>query len=63
MSLNKGDRVIATKDIGGFFTDVRKGTEGVVTAVEGGAVFKARYQISFSNGANVQCDDSQVARI
>lgn len=48
MRLDKGDRVISVRGIGGLvFSKVPKGTKGVVTSVHG---MGGRYEVDFENG-------------
>lgn len=57
----RGDRVMATKDLGGIFssTNVNKGDEGVVTDPGG---WGSSLTVNF-DGDEVRCDEGDVARI
>ena len=60
-NLEAGDKVIATEDIGGgiFGCEVDKGTQGVISEVDGGGLFGGRtLTVHFQNGATVDCDPS-----
>ena len=60
-SLEAGDKVIATKDVGEtmFGHEVDKGTHGVVTEVDEGGFFGSKSLIvQFNNGPTVNCDES-----
>jgi hypothetical protein len=62
MTLNRGDRVIATKDLGGVLSQfIRKGTQGVV--VDKFGIWSSEYEVHFDGGATRRCDDREVARV
>lgn len=55
----RGDRVMATKDIGGLFSrNVDKGDEGVITETHWGSGLTVNF-----DGHEVKCDEDDVARI
>lgn len=57
--MDKGDRVIATKGIGGKLrAKVPKGTKSVVTEVSGD--LPARYTVHFENGETADCSERQI---
>lgn len=60
----KGDRVIATEDLGGGFfgSNVPKGTEGVVTNVEDGMFSAPKFFVSFENGEREEVSAGQIAK-
>jgi preprotein translocase subunit YajC len=62
MSLDTGDRVIATSGIGGIiFSKVPKGTRGTVVKVRG---MGSSYTVAFDNGVEEDyVRDSEIAKI
>ncbi len=59
--LERGDRVISTKDIGGVMRPyVSKGTEGVV--LNPGGFWSGQLRVSF-NGEDVDCEADEIAKI
>lgn len=63
MGFDKGDRVIATEDFGGFLgSKIRKGDEGVVT--EGPGFFSSSVTVRFENGETESgVSERQIAKI
>ena len=63
MSFDRGDRVMATEDFGGFFGGkIPKGTTGVVT--EGPGIFSSSVTVRFENGETESgVAESQIAKI
>jgi hypothetical protein len=60
VEISKGDRVVATRDLG-LFDAVPKGTEGVVVSEPGPL---GHFEVRFENGEHVDgVSDSDVARI
>jgi hypothetical protein len=66
MSLERGDRVIATEDLdAGFFgPGVPKGTIGVITSATGEGLFsKASFAVSFENEKRLHLTEQQIAKV
>jgi hypothetical protein len=62
MTLYRGDRVIATKDLGSLAGQfVRKGTQGVI--VEKSGIWSSSYEVHFDGGATRRCDDHEIAKV
>jgi hypothetical protein len=62
MTLRNGDRVIATKDLGGFAGPfVRKGTQGVI--VDKFGIWSSTYEVHFDGNATRRCDEQEIAKV
>jgi hypothetical protein len=61
MTLSKGDRVIATRDLSGTGRFVRKGTQGVV--VDKSGIWSSTYEVHFDGGATHRCEERDIAKV
>jgi hypothetical protein len=66
MSLERGERVIATEDLDdGFFEPgVPKGTIGIITGVSDEGLFSSTsFAVSFENGKRLDLTEQQIAKV